>query len=172
MPSTPSDMLCYYHQCLLEKLQTMQDYNEVRGKKIAASLTSAVIKLKASVKVLLDAVPGKGSEDSITVDMIATLHTNLATVQSEWKTQAGEPRMLWNHRGNVDVANGEDNLVIYEVTELMNDCLIYVENIKTVLPKARAQVLVGGASNFTSNADMHAMRGLLAEIRTLRAGVV
>jgi hypothetical protein len=172
MSGAPSAMLSYYHRCLLEKLQTVQDYKEVRGKLIADSLTSAVVKLKASVNVLLVAVPGQGAEDSITEELIDSLRINLATAQSEWKTEAGEVSMhtVLKHMGNGrwqsfnEMYDGEDNVVIFEVTKLMEDCLTLVENIKAVLPKARAEVLVARAPVLVApagagkaGASMHAL---------------
>ncbi len=138
------------------------DYQEVRGKLIADSLTSAVVKLKASVKVLLAAVPGQGAQDSITAEMIDTLRTNLATAEREWKTEAGEVSMhtVLKHIGNGrwqsfnEMYDGEDNVVIFEVTKLMQECLTLADNIKSALPKGRAKVVVGGAFASTPKAEL------------------
>ena len=181
MASTASDMLHYYHGCLLEYLQKVQDYKSVRrrertGELMTASgnVSSAVVKLKAAAKAVLDAVPGQGSQDSITVEMIDTLHKDLASAKEEWKTQVGEATMHYYSNfvnGRVkpvyEPAGGEDNednMVIYEVTKLITNCLTYLENIKAKLPEARAEVLVARAPVIVSpagagkaEASMHAL---------------
>lgn len=134
MAGAGDDMLRYYHGCLLEKLRMVADYKEVRGKLIADSLTSAVVKLKAAVKVLLGGVPGQGAQDSITAEMMDTLRTNLVRAQEAWKTEAGEVSMhtVLKHTGNgrwesfQEMYAGEDNVVIFEVTQLMKECLTLV----------------------------------------------
>jgi hypothetical protein len=102
--------------------------------------------------------------------MIETLRTNLATAQSEWTTQVGDPILQCNPK-NIDgrwksvyePAAAVDNMVIYEVTELIMHCLTYLENIKAVLPDARVEVHDRGAFDARPKAEMEAMRGLLAE---------
>jgi hypothetical protein len=169
MSGAPEGMLSYYHGCLLEKLQMVGDYKEVRGKLIADSLRSAVVKLKRTVKDLVDGVPGQGSQDSISVEMMDTLRTNLASAEREWKTEAGEVSMhpvlkqIGNGRWQSydEMYDGEDNVVIFEVTKLMKECLTLVDNIKAALPKGRA-------FDSTPKAEMDAMWGLLAEMGALR----
>ena len=171
MPSTASDMLRYYHGCLRQYLQNVQDYKSVRrsertGETLTASgkVRSAVGKLKSSAKAVLDAVPGEGSADSITVEMIDTLHNDLATANREWRTQVGEATMHYYSKETngrwlqvYEPAGGEDNednVQIYEVTKLIRDCLIYLENIKAVLPRAVLVALDGAGG---AGASMHAL---------------
>ena len=183
MPSTASDMLHYYYGCLLKYLQKVQDYKSVRrrertGELLTASgnVSSAVVKLKAAAKAVLDAVPGQGSQDSITVEMIDTLHKDLASAKEEWKTQVGEAKMdaysAERQRFVYEPASGEDNMVIYEVTKLITDCLTYLENIKAELPEARAEMLVARAPVIVAPAGVGkaeaSMHALLRQLDALK----
>jgi hypothetical protein len=156
MPSTPSDMLHYYHGCLLQYLQKVKDY-ELQTVSITEKVSSALATLKASTPVVLDAVPSQQSQDSpISESLIDTLHQALVSAQTAWTTQVGEPQMHYGSKNQLQLvyepAPGEDNKVIYAVTKLIRDCLTYLENIKAVLPKARAEVRVGNPE-----ASMHAL---------------
>jgi len=125
-------------------------------------VSSALVKLKASAKAVLDAVPGQQSQDSsITLEMIDTLHNDLVNAKTEWRKQVGEAKMHYYSNNRLqhvyEPAPGEGNMVIYEVTKLIADCLTYLENIKAVLPTARAEVLVAVAGVGGTGASMHAL---------------
>ncbi len=156
-------MLHYYHGCLLEYLQKVKDY-ELQTVSITEKVSSALATLKASAQVVLDGVPGQQSQDSpITESLIDTLQQALTA----WRTQVGAPDMHYYSKqvnGHLvpvyEPAPGEDNKVIYEVTKLIRDCETYLENIKAVLLKARAEVRVGNPG-----ASMHS---LLRQLDTLK----
>jgi hypothetical protein len=145
-------MLHYYHGYLLKHLQQVKDYQlrqlfsyvtgELQTVSISEKVSSALATLKAAVQAVLDGLPGQQSQDSpITESLIDTLQQALTA----WRTQVGAPEMHFYTKRNASVpvyvpAPGEDNEVIYEVTQLVRECETYSESIRAVLPKARAQV--------------------------------
>ena len=104
---------------------------------------SALVKVKGSVRAVRDAVPPKDSD--ITVEMIDTLHDAFAVAKREWTEQVGEASMHAGSNNRLQYvygpAPGDDNMEIYEVTRVLADCGTYLENIKAVLPRARASAL-------------------------------
>ena len=140
MPSTPSDMLEYYHGCLLECLQEVQNFQAQRQTTQNENLRSALVTLQGSVRAVRDAMP---AHSDITSSGISTLQTNFATAQAEWTARVGKADMYdwWcpSRRQFVSKPSpGQDNMLIYAVTQLLADCLTYLQNIQAVLSKARA----------------------------------
>jgi hypothetical protein len=170
-------MLQYYHGCLLKHLRQVKDY-ELQTASVSAKVSSAVATLKAAVQAVLDGLdglPGQQSQDSpIPESLLITLQQALTA----WRTQVGPPDMHFYSKqingygplvGRYQPASGEDNMVIYEVTELVRECETYSQNIQAVLLKAKP-----AASKFhptdptdpTLNPKAH-MQALLLRVRNL-----
>jgi hypothetical protein len=164
-------MLLYYQRYLLTHLRQVKDY-QLQTVSISATLSSAVATLKAAVQAVLDGLPGQQSQVSpIPESLLITLQQALAA----WRTQVGPPDMHYYSKrvnGNGPYvpayvpAPGEDNQVIYEVTQLVRECETYSQSIKAVLLKARAQV---PTKVVNQAASMHALLRQLDALNALHS---